>query len=87
MKIPFILLIFISLYSCNTVSHHNKAYNSPIPKKDILSDIDFVYKKLTNLHPHLYDFISEEDFKYQFDSLKSTINSPLTKDELYFKYS
>ena len=87
MKIPFILLIFISLYSCNTVSHHNKAYNSPIPKKDILSDIDFVYKKLTNLHPHLYDFISEEDFKYQFDSLKSTINSPLTKDELYFKLS
>ena len=87
MKIPFILLIFISLISCSSVNRYNKAYHTPISKKDVLLDIDFVYKKLTKLHPHLYDCISEEDFKYQFDSLKSTINSPLTKDELYFKLS
>lgn len=87
MKIFFSLLVFISLLSCHTAKQQNKTYNNLISIENIKTDIDFTYKKLTKLHPHLYDYISEADFKYKFDSLKSTINQPITKNELYFKLS
>lgn len=83
----YYLLIFFAFISCNTVKQYNKSYNELISKKKIIDDIDYTYNKLTKLHPHLYDYINEKDFKHKFDSLKATINQPITKSDLYFKLS
>lgn len=87
MKIFFYLLVFFFLISCHTVKRHNETFDDLLSVDDIKSDIDYTYKKLTKLHPHLYDYISKDNFKYKFDSLKSTIQQPITKNELYFKLS
>lgn len=87
MKAFYYLVIFFAFISCNTVKQYNKSYNEPISKKKIIADIDYTYNKLTKLHPHLYDYIDETAFKFKFDSLKASINQPITKSEFYFKLS
>jgi hypothetical protein len=42
------------------------------------SDVDFTHTKLQNLHPNLYWYISKSALDFKFDSIKSTIDQPIT---------
>lgn len=68
--------------SVNTINRQRKTYIQP---DEIKSDIDFASKKLQQLHPNLYWYISKKDLDFKFDSLKSTIDKPLTPIQFYFK--
>ncbi len=61
--------------------------NDLIAEEKLKSDVDFTYRKLQELHPNLYWYISKEALDYKFDSLKATITKPITKFEFYKKLS
>ena len=84
-----LLLIPLSLFfvSCASLKSYNSHLDNKIGPKKIKTDIDFAHRKLQKLHPDLYDFIDKEVLDFKFDSLKATINSPLTSKELFFKLS
>ncbi|MEI7596646.1 MAG: S41 family peptidase [Bacteroidota bacterium] len=86
-KLVFILLVYCFLFSsCISVEKYNKRLNDLHSAKEIKKDIDFVYRKL-QLHPSLYWYISKKELDYKFDSLKATINCPMTSNEFFFKIS
>jgi hypothetical protein len=80
----FILLFFIQ---CNSVKKHNAHLKALIPIDQLKSDVDFTYTKLQNLHPNLYWYISKSALDFKFDSIKSTINQPITPPAFYKKLS
>jgi len=54
------------------------------PEK-LRDDVEFTYQKLQEIHPNLNWYISKKELDFKFDSLKMTINKPLTPNEFYFK--
>jgi hypothetical protein len=88
MKKIFFLSFFSSLFlQCTSVKEHNKHLNDLIAEKELKSDVDYAYKKLQQLQPKLYWYISKTELDYKFDSLKSTITKPMTSFEFYKKLS
>lgn len=80
------LFSFLSLtVSCVSVKKHNEKLEIPISVEDLRKDIDFTQRKLEELHPKLYWFISKEELNYQFDSLKTSLETPLKPNEFYQK--
>lgn len=82
----FLLICSIVLFSaCNSAKKYNEHRLSKISPEKLHQDIDFTHRKLQEMHPKLYWYISKEALAYKFDSLKTTINKPLTPVEFYFK--
>ena len=61
--------------------------NNLISENKLKSDVDFAYKKLQQLHPNLYWYISKKDLDYKFDSLKTTLTKPISSFEFFTKIS
>ncbi|MFM2369993.1 MAG: hypothetical protein RL619_2310 [Bacteroidota bacterium] len=80
----FTILFFVQ---CGSIKKYNKHLNDLIAEDKLKSDVDFTYRKLQELHPNLYWYISKEALDYKFDSLKTTITKPITKFEFYKKIS
>ena len=78
-------LLVITLVSCSSVKKDNARLNVLHSQKQLQKDVDFAYKKLKRLHPDLYWYISKEKLDYKFDSLKTTINQPMTSMAFYKK--
>ncbi len=83
----YLTLIMWILSSCNSVQHFNKKFDKPIPAKKLQADVRFIQKKITKLHPQLYDYISKKELDYKFDSLTTSLDKPLTRREFYLKLS
>lgn len=86
-KILTLIITATLLGSCASVSKYNRNLNLLKTEKQIKSDLDFVHRKLQKLHPNLYWYISKKDLDFKFDSLKQTINTPMTSADFYFKLS
>lgn len=86
-KIVLLLFTLLFFVQCASVKKHNKHLNDLIAEDKLKSDADFTYKKLRDLHPNLYWYISKNHLDYKFDSLKSTITKPMTRFEFYKKIS
>lgn len=81
-----VLLSFLSLIiSCVSVKKHNEKLEIPISVENLRKDIDFTQRKLEELHPKLYWYITKEELNFQFDSLKTSIKTPLKPNEFYQK--
>ncbi|GAB0156506.1 S41 family peptidase [Chryseobacterium sp. Alg-005] len=78
-----LLLLFLILTSCS-VRKHNEQRTALIPPEKLKEDVDYAYRKLQKMHPQLYWYISKEDLDHQFDSVKNTLNKPLTPLQFYF---
>ena len=84
------LLLFVTilfLVSCNSIRRYNEKFDEKIAPEKLQKDVTYIHKKLTKLHPQLYYYISKKDFDFKFDSLKKTIQEPLTRKEFFFKLS
>lgn len=81
---PIILFVLI-LSSCSSVRKHNEQRSSCIPPEELKEDVDYAYAKIKEMHPRLYWYIPKKQLDYKFDSLKQTIDQPLTPLEFYFK--
>ncbi len=73
------------LSSCASIKRHNEQRASCIPPEQLKEDVDFAYSKLQQMHPQLYWYIPKQELDHKFDSLKQTLNEPLTPLQFYFK--
>lgn len=73
------------LSSCASIKRHNEQRASCISPEQLKEDVDFAYFKLQQMHPQLYWYIPKQELERKFDSLKQTINEPLTPLQFYFK--
>lgn len=85
MKTPALLFLLVILTSCVSVKKYNEKHEISIAPEKLRQDVDFANKKLQELHPNLYWYISKDRLNYKFDSLKTTITKPLKPNEFYQK--
>lgn len=85
----YYLLFFTSLIlsSCTSVEKYNQQRVALIPVDELQKDINYVQKKLYKLHPSLDLYISKQQLDFKFDSIRKTIDKPLTSKEFYFVIS
>jgi len=87
MKKIAVLTSLSLLLSCQSIKQFNEDLAQPIPVNKLQKDVDFSYKKLKQLHPKLYWYISKEKLDYKFDSLKQSIQKPMTGLAFYKELS
>lgn len=75
------------LISCQSIKQFNSELAQPIPVAKLHKDVDYSYKKLKQLHPKLYWYISKEKLDFKFDSLKKAIQTPMTGLAFYKELS
>ncbi len=80
-----LIVIAFFLVQCSSVKTKNAHINDLISENVLKADADFIYKKIQKLHPRTYWYISKNDLDHKFDSLKGTINKPMTSYEFYEK--
>lgn len=82
-------LLFITLFlaQCSSVKKENEQLQKLIGVSQLKKDVDFTHNKFQKLHPKLDYYITKESLDYKFDSVKATINKPLTPLEFYKKIS
>ena len=80
-----VILVLFMLTSCNSVKTYNEQITRLHTIEDLHHDVDKLYKQLKKHHPKLYQYTSKTDLDFKFDSLKKTINKPLTTADFYKK--
>ena len=83
-KLLSLFAVFLFVSSCNSVKKYNETINVKHSVKEIHQDIDYTFKKIEKLHPNLYWFISKEELGRKIDSVKNSINTPITSKEFYY---
>ena len=81
------ILIALLLVQCGSIQKYNTNLSKPIAVEKLKKDVSFAQKRLEKMHPNLYYYISKKELDRKFDSIKSTITSPMTSLELYKKIS
>lgn len=77
-------VLFIS--SCTNIKKLNERVSTKKHSPtSLIKDVDYVHRVLEKGHPGIYWYISKENLDYKFDSVKKTINKPLTSREFYQK--
>ena len=84
-KLFLVLLTLLLLTSCGSIKKYNQQITSLHPVEDLHADIDKVYKQLQKHHPKLYQYTPKEILDFKFDSLKSTIITPVNSRDFYKK--
>lgn len=87
MKNIIILFGTLFLFSCQSIKKFNQQLTAPIAVDKLQKDVDYSYKKLKQLHPKLYWYISKEKLDFKFDSLKKSIIKPMTGLTFYKELS
>ena len=77
-------LLFI-LTSCFSVKKYNRQISKLHTPQELKEDVDYAYKKLKRLQPNLYLYISQNDLESKFDSLKNTLNKPMSSRDFYLQ--
>jgi len=80
-----LLALPVLLTGCHSVEKYNRDITRLKSPEELKADVDYAYRKITRLHPDLYWYIPEAEFKYKFDSLKATIDRPLDSYAFYEK--
>ena len=87
MKKLVLLFCLTFLISCQSIKKFNEGLSHEVPVTKLQEDVDYSYKKLKQLHPKLYWYISKEKLDYKFDSLKKSIQKPMTGLAFYKELS
>jgi hypothetical protein len=87
MKNIVILFGTLFLFSCQSTKKFNQQLTQPIAVAQLQKDVDYSYKKLKQLHPKLYWYISKEKLDFKFDSLKKSIQKSMTGLAFYKELS
>jgi len=87
MKPIAVIFILLFLAGCSSIKSHNEHLNDLIAAKKLQKDVDYAHRKLEKLHPKLYWYISKKELDHKFDSLKTTITTPMTRFAFYKKLS
>lgn len=86
-KYFFYLLFVLFLSNCSSVQKHNTLLETNLSVEEQIEDVNYLEQKLEKIQPSLHQFISEEELRRKFDSVRSTINIALKPNDFYFKVS
>lgn len=86
-KLIYTLIATGIIVSCKSLDKQNAHIDKEISVKKLRKDVDYVERKLFNLHPDADWYISKEKLHKKFDSLKETIVKPMKPNDFYFKIS
>lgn len=81
------VLFLLLLAGCSSVKKDNARLGELIAPDKLQSDVDYAHRKLEQLHPNLYWYISKSALDHKFDSLKTTISQPMTRLDFHKKLS
>lgn len=84
LALPVFILFFCATIPLNA-QHLEQMSKQLYQPADFKKDIDLVQTTLEKEHPNLYLYISKKKLDYKFDSLRKTIDKPLTPIALYVK--
>ena len=87
MKFPALAFLVLFFYTTFNVKaqYLDQMSKQLCPPADLKKDIDLVQTTLEKEHPNLYLYISKKALNYKFDSLRKTIEKPITPIALYIK--
>lgn len=82
-----LLFFIVSLifYSCGSVKKYNEQISKLHTPQELRDDVDATYQQLKKYHPRLYQYTSKKEMDFKFDSLKKTIQTPLSSRAFYEK--
>jgi C-terminal processing protease CtpA/Prc len=86
-KISLLFFAAIIFINCSSVQKHNTLLETNLSIDKQIEDLDYLESKIKKIQPSLYAFISKEELRRKFDSVRKTINIPLKPNEFYFKVS
>lgn len=84
-KTILLAFVLVILSSCGSVKKYNEHITAKHDIEDLHSDVDKLYKQLKKHHPKLYQYTSKNELDFKFDSLKKSINQPMTSKAFYRK--
>lgn len=86
-KYIFYISVVAVLSNCASVEKHNALLETNLSVKQQKADIDYLEKKMHKIQPNLDEFISKEELRRKFDSVRNTINTSLKPNDFFFKVS
>jgi len=75
------------LSNCSSYQKNNTLLETNLSVKEQIEDVNYLERKIEKIQPSLYEFVSKEELRRKFDSVRSTINIPLRPNDFYFKVS
>lgn len=87
MRKSALLILLTFILSCKSNKQFNQELLEPVSVEKLQKDVEYSYKKLQQLHPKLYWYISKEKLDFKFDSLKKSIQHPMTGLAFYKELS
>ncbi|WP_452229090.1 S41 family peptidase [Lacinutrix sp. MEBiC02404] len=84
-KLLLLLSIALVLASCANTEKYNTQITSLHTVETLQNDVDKAYAQLKRHHPNLNLYISKERLDFKMDSLKKSIDKPLTSYAFYAK--
>ena len=85
--IGLLFMVALLFSSCVTAKRYNAQISTPNSPENLRADVDYIHRRIEKLHPELYWYISKEELEHKFDSLKASIDTPMTSNEFYFRIS
>jgi len=86
-KIRIICLALLLFSGCASVKKYNQSISKLHSPEELQKDVDYAYQKITNLHPDLYWYISEDSLAKKFNKLKESIQNPMSSVDFYKQLS
>ena len=83
-----IILLFASYLlsiGCSSIQKNNQNIDVLFPAEKLRADIDFTFQKLQKLQPKMDWYITKEKLAFKFDSLKNSIQTPMTPNDFHKK--
>lgn len=79
------LVLFFYIPCCVNAQYLDNISKQLYAPSDLKKDIDLIQTTLEKEHPNLYLYISKKALNYKFDSLRKTIDKPITPIALYIR--
>ena len=77
----FVVMAWCLIY-CSVIFSQD---NSPtlFQPEEIIADIDYLMESLDSIHPMFHQYLSDDSYKARIDSIKTSIQAPLTKHQFF----
>lgn len=77
----FMIIVWCFVY-CSVIFSQD---NGPtlFQPEEIIEDIDYLLESLNSIHPTFHQYLSDESYRAKIDSIRTSIQRPLSKHELF----
>lgn len=80
-----VIVLVTIVSSCASIKKHNVQITKLHAVDDLKEDVDKLYHQLKKHHPKLYQYTPRDIMDFKFDSLKTSIKTPINSRDFYKK--